>query len=80
MFPSDLAASMHSAVHTFNTSNSSNATTTTTAVVSNSNGTDESGQHTAISFVRGRALMGLWRSKVGQVDSSASSLSWKRIL
>lgn len=79
MFPSDLAASMHSAVHTFNTSNSSNATTTT-AVVSNSNGTDESGQHTASSFVRGRALMGLWRSKVGQVDSSASSLSWKRIL
>ena len=78
MIPSSLAASMHSAVHNFNITNPSN--NTMTAVSSNSS--DESGQHIVSSFVGGRALLGLWRSKMkpmGQVDSSGT-LSWKRIL
>ena len=99
MVPSSLAASMQSAAHSFNTTsvvhaNSSSSSSTsdfgstsnsTSTIVHSSNSSDELGQHIASSFVGGRALLGMWRSKanpaVGHVaPRTLPPLSWKRIM
>ena len=95
MVPSSLAASMQSAAHSFNTTSvvhansSSSSSTSDFGSSSNMNTTstisDELGQHIASSFVGGRALLGMWRSKanpaVGHVaPRTLPPLSWKRIM
>ena len=95
MVPSSLAASMQSAAHSFNTTSvvhansRSSSSTSDFGSSSNMNTTstisDELGQHIASSFVGGRALLGMWRSKanpaVGHVaPRTLPPLSWKRIM
>ena len=82
-----------SAVHANSSSSSSTSDigstssdmNTTNTIIHSSNSSDELGQHIASSFVGGRALLGMWRSKanpaVGHVaPRTLPPLSWKRIM